>query len=73
MCPTIAHVKKKQYFCTRKECIYVMKIVIIGAGSVGTNLHHAFELKGACMRSVARRGLKYTLAGSVIIVTPDSL
>ena len=23
-----------------------MKIVIIGAGSVGTNLHHALELKG---------------------------
>ena len=23
-----------------------MRIAIIGAGSVGTNLHHAFELKG---------------------------
>ncbi len=23
-----------------------MKIAIIGAGSVGTNLHHAFEFKG---------------------------
>lgn len=34
-----------------------MKIVIIGAGSVGTNLHHAFELKGIRTELVHARPL----------------
>ena len=34
-----------------------MKIVIIGAGSVGTNLHHAFELKGIKTELVHARPL----------------
>ena len=34
-----------------------MKIVIIGAGSVGTNLHHAFELKGIKAELVHARPL----------------
>lgn len=34
-----------------------MKIVIIGAGSVGTNLHHAFELKGIKIELVHARPL----------------
>ena len=34
-----------------------MKIVIIGAGSVGTNLHHAFELKGMRTELVHARPL----------------
>ena len=34
-----------------------MKIVILGAGSVGTNLHHAFELKGVKTELVHARPL----------------
>lgn len=34
-----------------------MKIVILGAGSVGTNLHHAFELKGIRTELVHARPL----------------
>ena len=34
-----------------------MKIVILGAGSVGTNLHHAFELKGIHTELVHARPL----------------
>ncbi|MBQ7632058.1 MAG: DUF2520 domain-containing protein [Paludibacteraceae bacterium] len=34
-----------------------MKIAIIGAGSVGTNLHHAFELKGVHTELVHARPL----------------
>ena len=34
-----------------------MRIVIIGAGSVGTNLHHAFELKGIRAELVHARPL----------------
>jgi len=34
-----------------------MRIVIIGAGSVGTNLHHAFELKGIKTELVHARPL----------------
>jgi predicted short-subunit dehydrogenase-like oxidoreductase (DUF2520 family) len=34
-----------------------MKIAIIGAGSVGTNLHHAFELKGVRTELVHARPL----------------
>ena len=34
-----------------------MKIVIIGAGSVGTNIHHAFELKGTKTELVHARPL----------------
>ena len=34
-----------------------MKIVIIGAGSVGTNLHHAFESKGIKAELVHARPL----------------
>ena len=34
-----------------------MRIAIIGAGSVGTNLHHAFELKGIHAELVHARPL----------------
>ena len=34
-----------------------MRIAIIGAGSVGTNLHHAFELKGIKAELVHARPL----------------
>jgi len=38
----------------------IMKIVIIGAGSVGTNLHHAFEIKGIRTELVHARPLTET-------------
>ena len=37
--------------------VTIMKIAIIGAGSVGTNLHHAFELKGIKTELVHARPL----------------
>ena len=50
-----AYIKKKQYLCSR--FLSIMKIAIVGAGSVGTNLHHAFELKGIRAELVHARPL----------------
>jgi len=54
--PTLAYFAKKHYLCTRKSK-NAMKIVIIGAGSVGTNLHHGLSLKGIRAELVHARPL----------------
>ena len=47
-----------------------MKIVIIGAGSVGTNLHHAFEIKGLKAELVHARPL--TADPSAVLALPQA-
>ena len=49
-----------------------MKIVIIGAGSVGTNLHHAMELKGIHAELIHARPLTAT-PSSTNPLTPNPL
>ena len=51
-----------------------MKIAIIGAGSVGTNLHHAFEIKGIRTELVHARPLTAKgVTGDGLPVTGDGL
>ena len=47
-----------------------MKIAIIGAGSVGTNLHHAFEIKGIKTELVHARPL--TADPSAVLALPQA-
>ena len=47
-----------------------MKITIIGAGSVGTNLHHAFEIKGIKTELVHARPL--TADPSAVLALPQA-
>lgn len=47
-----------------------MRIVIIGAGSVGTNLHHAFELKG--IRTELVHGRPITADPAPIYPVPEA-
>ena len=47
-----------------------MKIAIIGAGSVGTNLHHAFEIKGIKTELVHAR--PHTADPSAVLALPQA-
>ena len=62
----------ERYYCGERilQKLRTMKIVIIGAGSVGTNLHHAFELKGKKTELVHARPL--TAAPSAIRSLPEA-
>lgn len=49
-----------------------MKIAIIGAGSVGTNLHHAFELKGVKTELVHARPLTGEESEQAVAALPQA-